>query len=826
MVFDAVRHRLIWGTLLLVVALLASALHEVHAADYFKITSVSVEGTFRIEAGTVEISAKKAGLEPGAYLSPKLSKDAIDKIFAIGAFEDVAIYTQNDPSCSGCVKVLIKVKELPAIREIRYEGLDELSEDDVKEVMDIKPNEVVDELKIRRVEEKILNLYKEKGYNLARVSHRLEPVGSNNEVDLVFVMNERGKIYVKEVIIIGNQKVPDSELKQNLVLQEGNSFTWMTDFGILRQQYLEHDLFMIEKYYYDHGFVKAKVERPQIYISPDERFLTIVFHVTEGKQYKLGKVYFTGEMICKDDFPKDLPCTTETSKEDLVFSVEDLKKRMRQKQGDIFNRTMFTEDLQKMSDMFMDRGYAYANLTPMPVFDEEKNTISLVIQMQRGPLVHIERIEIVGNTKTRDKVIRREIVISEGDLFSSTAIKVSKARIYRLGFFESVEIQTERGSREDRIVLRVEIKEKSTGTFNLGFGFSSIENFLFQAQIAQQNFLGRGQSLSLMALFSGQRRQFMLRFYEPYLFDTRTTFSISLYNQQLFYPSQTSFGSFSKTSQGGEIRLGYPVWRDLYLIGGYKLSYENIDISNRFHAHLFKNGITSAVLGSIMYDTRDNRLYPSKGQFHSLSMQYADGWSASELEFAKFTLVDRFFIPVWWKLVLKFNFEWGWVFSLEEKPDVNSPSGDRDIPIVPISERYLLGGIYSIRGYGFGSISPSIKVILQDDPGRYPSDYRIGGVKQFVSNIELEIPIIEKAGLKWIFFFDAGNTWAENEQWFYLGQPSKNEYDLPLGIYYSWGFGFRWYSPMGPLRFEWGIPLTPRPEDDPISFEFSVGSPF
>ena len=252
------------------------------------------------------------------------------------------------------------------------------------------------------------------------------------------------------------------------------------------------------------------------------------------------------------------------------------------------------EDLQRMTDLFMDQGYAYANVMPIPIFDEERGTISLFMNMERGQKVYVERIDIVGNTKTRDKVIRREMVISEGDLFSSTAVRVSKARIFRLGFFETAEIRQERGNKADRIVLRVEIKERPTGTFQLGFGFSSLESFLFQAQVSQNNFLGRGQSLSLNAMISGQRQQFQVRFFEPYFLDSRWTLSASMYSQQVYYPSQGSFGSYDKLSQGGELKFGYPVINDLYLVAGWRLSNEQVDVDNKFHAHLFRDGFTSS----------------------------------------------------------------------------------------------------------------------------------------------------------------------------------------------------------------------------------------
>ena len=276
------------------------------ASDTFKITTVDVRGNWRTEKDLVLVHLQKLGVHPGTFLTPKMSHDIVQAVYDLKAFTDVQLFVQRNDECSSCVKLVVAVQEFPTIRSISYEGLDTLDEDDVNEVMDLKANEVVDLARIRRVEEKIENLYMEKGYNRASVTHRMEKA-PKNMVDLVFVMNERGKIYIKEIVLIGNEQVPDRELRKIMALKPGDILTWLTDFGILREQYLEHDVFMIEKYYQDHGFAKAKVQRPKIYLSGDERFITVVFNITEGRPYNFDQLYFKGDMVCRDWWPENLP---------------------------------------------------------------------------------------------------------------------------------------------------------------------------------------------------------------------------------------------------------------------------------------------------------------------------------------------------------------------------------------------------------------------------------------------------------------------------------------------------------------------------------------
>ncbi|RJO65305.1 MAG: outer membrane protein assembly factor BamA [Myxococcales bacterium] len=785
------------GRMAIIVVLLMFALQALAlAAEDGVIAGVRIQGLARVEEEAVRLAI---GSRAGQPYSLRGVQDDLKAIYGLGYFIDVQVDRQDTDEG---VWLTYIVEERPSIKEVKIEGNDEVDEDDITEVIDIKPFSVLSYDKIYRNIDKIKNVYIDKGFFLADVDFKLVPQ-ADNQTTLIFQIREHAKVVVKKIIILGNKKLTDDELKKQMLSKPGDALSFLTSSGNFRQEMVERDAYMISTYYADHGYINAKVSSPKVSLSPDRKWVYITIKVTEGEQYFMGELDFSG---------------------DLLFPKEKLKKKMTLEKGDVFNRSLFIRDMEAVSALYKDLGYAYANVSPLTTPHEDNKQIDIDMRVQKGRKVWIERINVVGNTKTRDKVVRREMRIAEGDLYNVTAIEKSKRKIYQLGYFEKVEITEEAGSDDAKIVLNVEVKEQRTGTFQLGFGFSSLESFVFQAQINQANLFGRGQTLTLNAQVSSIRKQFMLRFFEPYFLDSKVNFGFSVFNQSITFPRQGEIGSYSRTSTGADVTLGYPVWEDISLFLTYSIRDVNLAVGNDINIHLFKSGLTSSLRFTTQYDSRDNRLFPTDGMLHQASVEVADSWTGSEIEFMKYTLTSRYYFPVYWKLVFSMNYEAGYVTTLEEPfADLR---GKKDFPGVPIAERYLLGGIYSIRGFEFGSISPTIQIMTQDDPAGYPIKYRIGGNKMFQGNFELEFPLIEVAGIKWVFFYDAGNTWSEEQQFFYLGQSGQNEFDLPLGLYMSWGFGFRWYSPIGPLRFEWGLPITKRPEDDDIAFEFSIGNQF
>jgi outer membrane protein insertion porin family len=777
------------------------------------IVDLHVEGLRRVERETV-----LGDLESKAGTELDIAKITADlrRLWATGLFRDVRILRDRAP---GGWLVIIQVVEKPSIREVKFLGRDELSEEDLKGVVDVRPFTILNTELLKKNVAKMKDLYVEKGYYLADITYRVDAVpGTDNEVDVVFNIVENAKVLVRQISIIGNNQLNDEEIKSVLQTREGGELSWLTQSGTYKEEFFQTDLFRIQALYYDHGFVAVKVGDPTATISPDRRYIYLSVPVTEGEKYNIGNIGFSGDVELKNE------------KGEVVVDAARLQKRMTVTSGEIFNRTKLFQDIQSLTDVYRDYGYAYANVTPNSQIKPDQKLVDLDLEVERGEVVYIERIEVVGNTRTRDKVVRREMRIDEGDRYSGTALNRSRARIFQLGFFETVNIATSRGSEPHLMNLTVEVKEKSTGTFQIGAGFSSVESFIATAQIAQNNFLGRGQSLSISAQLSFgdfARQLATLQFYEPYFLDTQWSFGLNAYITQRFYRD------FQRNATGASPSLGYPLTPDLRVNVGYTL--EQIEIATDVGGgdegvrlrNLNRDGRNSAVNASIAYDTRDNRLFPADGQYHVLSGEISDPaiGSDEQMAYRRTQLGMRYYHPLAWGFVLKLNASFGWVFG-------GGPQG------VPISERFFPGGIFSVRGFEPRGLGPTVPVAGEGSPNARTTEFTIGGNKEAVFNLEVEFPIIEAAGIKGVLFADAGNAYDDHENFFYVDLDEEQQPDAflirsgrrikpPLGLYYSFGFGFRWFSPIGPLRFEWGIPITKRaPEDKDIIFEFTIGNFF
>ncbi len=774
-----------------------------------RIVDIQVEGLRRVER-----EAALAGIKSkvGQPLDPDLLTSDLRAVWNTGLFRDVRVEVERT---DGGYRVFFVVEEKPSIREVTYVGNDDVSTDDIKGVVDVKPFTILNVDLLQKNVEKIKDLYVQKGHYLAEVSYRVEPVaGPGQQVDVAFVIVENAKVVVKEINFIGNKALSDDALKSVMQTREGSELSWLTQSGTYKEEFFRTDLFRIQALYYDHGYVTVKVGEPQANISTDRRFIYLSVPIEEGPQYNVGSIKFSGDVVLKD--PKG----------EVLVDQARLESVLHIKSGETFNRTKLFEDIQALTDIYRDYGYAYANVTPNSSIRDKDQAVDLDLEVERGDVVHFERIEISGNTRTRDKVIRRELEIYEGERYSATGLNRSKARAYALGHFETVNIATSRGSKPDLMNVTVEVKEKSTGTFQVGAGFSSVEKFILTAQISNNNFLGNGWLLSLSAQLSFgdyARKLFTLQFYDPYFLDTDWSFGFDGYSTQRFYRD------FERDSIGVSPRVGYLLTKDLRLSVGYTL--ENISISTDVNTgalgqalfNLNRGGINSAVNASLTYDTRDNRLFPSSGQYYVLSGEISDPALGSDpsLAYRRIQTTTRFYHPLPLGLVLKFNAELGWVFG----------GGKRG---VPISERFFPGGIFSVRGFEPRGLGPTVPTLTEGDPASQSSEFIIGGDKQAIFNLELEFPILAAAGIKGVLFADAGNAFNDDEPFFFIGKDNPQGYlssgkavTLPLGLYYSVGFGFRWFSPIGPLRFEWGIPITKRrPEDRGLIFEFTIGNFF
>lgn len=759
------------------------------AEDDSKIVEIRVEGNRRVESAAIARALKQ---KVGDFFDGARTSDDLRALWALKYFNDIQLLVQRLPTG---IAYVVRVTEKPSIRSVVLKGNDELSKDDLKDTVDIKAFTILDVAAAKRNEKKILDKYVEKGFFLAEVKHEVKPVGDDGkEVDLVFNISEHAKVMVKDIIFLGANKVPADELKPFMQTQEGGYLSFLTSTGTYREEMFQRDLQIIQMAYFDRGFINVRIDKPVVTLSPDKKFITITIRVEEGDTFNVGKLDFSG---------------------DLLVSKELLHRLMTSKENAVFNRSLLAKDIQAITDIYYDEGHAYANITPVTAVNAEERTIDLTFDVQKGPKVYIERIDIVGNNKTRDKVIRRMLRVYEGELFSGTGMKRSKELATALGFFETVEVTHKPGSDGEHVVVQVEVKEKSTGTFQVGLGFSNVESFIFTAQIAQQNFLGWGQSVSASAQISALRQFFQLSYFDPHFLDSDFLFSIDAYRTQLDY-----FG-FVRDAWGGTIGAGYYLLRDeMNLNLAYTFESVNVTSGTQQLAGQFRSGTTSSLRLSWTWDKRNNRLFPTSGWLSFASVETAPFFmnalpTAQQYNFNRYTAYQRVYFPLPLGSVFKMNAQIGYL--QEHYPnDVNRR--------LPISEMYYMGGINTIRGYPLRQVAPSQQVLSVSSVDSLAGTLKVGGDKQFVFNAELEIPIIEKIGIRGVVFFDAGNAFDRNVMFF---QNDPNAYKAtPLGLLYSVGFGIRWFSPIGPLRFEWGIPLTRRPGDQPIQFEFNIGNSF
>jgi outer membrane protein insertion porin family len=502
------------------------------------------------------------------------------------------------------------------------------------------------------------------------------------------------------------------------------------------------------------------------------------------------------------------------------------------REGDWFKLSVLQAAMQRVSDLYGDRGYAFANATPVPATDPKRGVVDVAVDVQRGDRVRIGRIDITGNDPTWDKVIRREIPLNEGDVYRTADVRDSRARLERLGFFEKVAIDTPRGGAADVLDMKVDVTERPTGSFSIGAGYGSADSFLFTANIQKSNFLGLGYIMSLAGNFSARTKQGNLSFYDPYFLDTRWTFKIDGFTNTRTYIE-------NEYQRGGSLQVGryLDARNDMRLAVDYTLEDVGLLSLDEYKERvlggaLYRNGITSSLGLTFEVDKRNNRINATRGVRFSVSSELAGGWRVDEDRVLSVLGGDFNFwqtqanLRVYRPLVTKDEVDW-LVFK------VNSSMGhiqSTDGTIVPYIHRFRAGGILSVRGYDPFSLGPSIRgmgyrdtriprsqFVGTDDPAAADDRLVVGGTETWVNNFELESPILKSAGISVVAFFDAGNT---------FGDPWGEGMFDPTGLRFSAGAGVRWFSPIGPLRFEWGVPIGRFPDERTSVFDFTIGSAF
>ncbi len=727
------------------------------------VTSIQVEGNQRVDASTILYYIQTQVGEPLRRM--QVRKD-IEQIYSLGQFKDIRVETRSSP---GGVDLIFRVEEIPSIGNITLTGNKEIDTDTIREAIGLKRGATFLDHLVKESQEDIKKLYQEKGYFFADVKIFTETT-PNNLVDVTIRISEGEKVHVETIRFVGNKTFPDDDLRDQMETREQTWLHWLDDSGIYQKDILKLDLFRVEGFYQDHGFIRVRVLEPKTQVNEKENEIYITIPVEEGPRYKVGKVEIKG---------------------DGTVSNEEIFEIITTRSGDFYNMSGLREDALAISDLYSQKGYAYADVNPLTQIDDEKRRVNVAIEIDKGKKVYVGEITILGNVKSRDNIIRREFRLREGDLFDSQKLKRSKQRINNLQYFEDVKIDTRRGKKPELIDVVTTVTERPTGSLSVGAGFSSVENFIFSGSITQDNLFGRGQRLNFSASLSSIRSDFNLSFTDPRIFDTEILFGVDLFNRD------TDFFSFSSRNRGGALRFGKNLTE--FDWAGIAYRFEDVKISDVDPSEVtefLKNErrITSRITPSFIRDTRDDFLNPSTGWRHVVRLEIAGG-PLGGTNFLRSGYEITYYHPLIEKLVLAMHGEVNYADGY----------GGDDLPIF---ERYFMGGANSLRGYTIRDIGPQNSI---GDP--------IGGTQSLLFNVELQYPLT--TSLRAFVFYDRGNVFGPGQD---LSTTAKtiNLEDMRDSV----GIGARFLSPFGPIGFAYGIKLDQAPGESEAEFHFTAGSAF
>ncbi len=746
------------------------------------VNKITIRGHKKIEPEAIR--SKLVTQKGQAFLAENITAD-VKALFQTGYFYDVVV--EKKTLEKNQFELIYTVVEKPTIVSIEFEGNSELSTSDLEEVLSIRTFQILDNTNLQTSVEKLEKLYEDKGFFLARVSYEVTETVKGQSVAVKFKVVENDKVEVKEIKFIGNNHLDSGKLKSVMQTKEGGFFSFISGAGAYKQDAFERDSQILNFLYFNEGFVQVKIDRPYIYISPDKKGIYITINIVEGEQFNIGSVDFSG---------------------DLLFDEEELSKITSVKSGELFSYEKMQNDIRALTAKYGDLGYAYTNPIPRTRVREKDRLVDITFEIDKGNKVYIGKIHVKGNTKTRDKVVRRELFIHEGELYNETKRRESVANVQRLGYFDEVNFQTKTPKGQPDIMdIDIVVKERNTGSIQVGAGYSSFDGFVINGQINQINLLGRGQKLGASVDWSNLRRNVTINFTEPFFMDTRWEVGFDAYHRD------RELIEYSERKEGGAIRVGHPLAPYLQGIIGYKIDDTTLKLGPKSDPDLFPietaNGITSSVTLSLLYDKRDDSFAPTKGLFGRLYLEYAG--LGGDLDYTKGGANVRYYKKLFWDVVWRNNINYGFVASNDTTRDV------------PFNTRFLLGGANTLRGYDWFTIGRkefsqmAYDNAINNNRGHladFDALRPFGGKQQLYYNLEFQFPLINEAKILGVLFYDIGYS----DDAFLIGDFKSNV-----------GFGFRWFSPIGPLRFEWGFALNPDErfgETSDGKFMFSIGSPF
>jgi outer membrane protein insertion porin family len=721
------------------------------------VTEIEIKGLKRIEKGSI---LTKISQKIGEPLSTDKTASDIKTIYKMGYFDDVKV--EIEPF-EGGIKVIYVVKEKPTIISIQFSGNKKFEDSTLKEKITLTTGAIADITLINDNAIKLRKFYEEEGYYLAKVYPILRTI-KEGEISVTYQIEEGDKVKIKRINIHGNKALSEGKIKKVMKTKERGLFSFVLGTGFYKKEEISADIERIKDLYHNNGFIKVTVAEPEIKLSDDKKSMFITINVSEGEQYKVSSVNISGNK---------------------AFSVEEIKKRIKILPKTIFNKEILKKDITAITDLYSNNGYALVSVYPDLTPDENTKETTIVYRIEEGDKYFIGRIEISGNTKTRDKVIRREVRVDEGDVFDASALKRSYERINNLQFFAAVELTPKPDSDKKIVDLDIKVKEKPTGFLSIGGGYSSVDKFIAMADITQANLFGKGQYIKLRGELGGRSSFYEISFRDPYFMDKPLSFGASIYN------TTRKYANFDRKSSGFEISFGKNFWE--YWGASISYNYEKTTISNietgasNIVREQEGTRTTSSISLSFGRDSRDNIIDPLSGSKNVIYTTFA-GLGGTNA-FYKINLDSGWYFPLFDVTTIHLRGRVGYATGLFGKN-------------LPLYERYYVGGIYTVRGLNYGDAGPKD---INDEP--------IGGTKQLILNAEYIFPIASELKLKGILFFDAGRSYGAGET-------------FGSDLRYTAGTGIRWISPMGPIRVEWGYNLDKRAGEPSNKVEFTFGTFF
>ncbi len=735
-----------------------------------KIAKIEIKGNRKIESAVIAPQLKSQTGK--VFIEADITAD-VKTIFKMGFFQDVSVEVTDVPE--GKV-ITFSVLEKGLISEIRISGNKALDKDAIDDVLTIKTRQILNQEKIKADIGKIKDLYGSKGYYNAEITDAVEKDGEK-DFRIILTIKENERLYIRSITFEGNEAYTAKELKNMMSTDEYGLLHFFTDSGLLKHDQLKQDISKLNSYYYNNGFINAQIGEPEV--THDKKGIYVKIIIKEGKRFKIGKVEISGDLAEKPP--------------------AEILKSLITKEGNNYDREAIVKDLDTVAQFYTSEGYADTDVNPKINTREKEQLADVDFNVSKGGLVYFNRISITGNTNTRDKIIRRQLDVIEKDIYSSSKLKTSYSNLNRLRYFEEIDFKTEKGPDKSLMDVNIRVKEKNTGMFMIGAGYSATDQAVIMAQVSQQNFLGRGQVLSLKASLGSTTNMYELSFTEPWLFDTPTWFKYDVWKYKRDYDSYTW------DSRGTGFTLSYPLWKKISGSIGYRISIDEIQGVNQATAPWYIQGqigpdnptvvnppgqaMTSSVTFGLGGDTTDDSLFPSKGTRTNIFVQQAGGYLGGVNNFTKSGLNLAAFYPLPLNVVFAAKGRIGYI---------EGHNTDKQFPYdVPLFERYVLGGLTTIRGLQYMGIR-----------GSGTGDV-LGGTSMLIANLEIIFPLIKSAGMKGVIFYDTGNTWD--------GSYHLNDLRQTVGA------GIRWYSPIGPLRLEYGYVLDRKESESAGRWEFSIG---